>query len=90
MSNIKITGEKIQRLMNTAQVKVYRAFDKCTIVAMQFENGFILTASSACVDPANYDESLGVKYAKEQIEHQLWQLEGYALQKAVHKLATEE
>ena len=90
MSNIRITQEKIDRMMKNATTVVYTAFGKCTIVAMQFENGFILTASSACVDPANYNMKMGVKYAKEQIEHQLWQLEGYALQKAVHKLATEE
>ena len=90
MSNIRITEEKIKRMMRNAEQTVYTAFGKCTIVAMKFENGFILTASSACVDPANYDINLGAKYAREQIEHQLWQLEGYALQKAIHKAATEE
>ena len=90
MSNIKITQEKIDRMMKEAKTAVFTAFGKCTVVAMQFENGFILTASSACVDPANYDLAMGVKYAKAQIEHQLWQLEGYALQKAVHRIATEE
>ena len=90
MSNIKVTAEKIQKMMQNAKTQVYTAFDKCTIVAMQFENGFILTASSACVDPANYDAKMGVKYAKEDIESQLWKLEGYALQKAVHKLMQED
>lgn len=90
MSNIKITQEKIDSMMKNAKSTVYTAFDKCTIVAMQFENGFILVGSSACVDPANYDAKLGEKYARQHIEDQLWQLEGYALQKAVHKAATGE
>lgn len=89
MSNIKVTAEKIQKMMMHAKTEVYTAFGKCTIVAMQFENGFVLTASSACVDPANYDAKLGVRYAKEDIENQLWKLEGYALQKAVHKMMEE-
>ena len=86
MSDIRVTKEKIENMMSTAKTTVYTAFDKCTIVAMQFENGFILVGSSACVDPANYDIKLGAKYAKEHIENQLWQLEGYALQKKVHEL----
>ena len=90
MSNIKVTAEKIKKMMNNAKTESYTVFGKCTIVAMQFENGFILTASSACVDPANYDAKLGVMYAKEDIEKQLWKLEGYALQKAMHKLTRED
>lgn len=89
MSKITVTADKIQKMMMNAKTEVYTVFGKCTIVAMQFENGFVLTASSACVDPANYDAKLGEKYAKMDIENQLWKLEGYALQKAVHKMMEE-
>lgn len=86
MSNIKITQEMINRMMERAETKITTVFGKCTVVAMQFENGFVLVGSSACVDPANYDVKLGTEIAKKQIEDKLWMLEGYALQKAVHKL----
>ena len=89
MSNIKITREKIDYLMETADYQVITAFEKCTIVTARLANGFILTESSACVDPANYDLELGIKYAKEKIRERLWELEGYALQKAVTKLTEE-
>lgn len=81
MSDIRVKSEKIENMMRNAKTTVYTAFDKCTIVAMQFDSGFVLVGSSACVDPENYDVELGVKYAKEHIKDQLWTLEGYFLQK---------
>ena len=89
MSEIKITEERIDRLMKTAEYHVITEFEKCTIVSAKLENGFILTESSACVDPENYDEERGVKICKDKIRERLWELEGYALQKAVHRLKKE-
>lgn len=83
MSNIKITKERIDHLMDTAEYQVFTTFNKCTVVSAKFENGFILTESSACVDEANYDEHLGFKYAAEKIRERLWELEGYLLQNDV-------
>lgn len=85
MSNIKVTQEQIDYLINSADVKVETAFDKCTTVAMKLKNGFILTESSACVDPANYDPELGKRLCYEHIENRLWELEGYALQKQIYE-----
>lgn len=48
---------------------------------MRLRNGFILTESSACVDPANYDVELGKKLCFQHIENRLRELEGYVLQK---------
>lgn len=86
MSNIKVTQARIDHLMNTAKFEVITVFGKCTVVAAQFENGFILVESSACVDPANYDKKQGEKFCKDAIRERLWELEGYALQKGIHKL----
>lgn len=90
MSKITVTKERIDHLMNTAAFETFTAAGKCTIVVAQLENGFIITESSACVDPANYDAILGEKICKDKIRERLWELEGYALQKAVHKLVTED
>lgn len=89
MSDIRITKEKIDHMMETAEFHIITGFEKCTIVTAKLENGFILTESSACVDAANYDLNLGVKICKDKIRERLWELEGYALQKAVHKLVKE-
>ena len=84
MSDIKVTQEQIDILLNNSDIEVKTVFGKCTTVAVKLKNGFILTESSACVDPANYDAELGKKLCYEHIENRLWELEGYALQKRVH------
>ncbi len=89
MSKITVTKDRIDHLMETAKYEVITAFEKCTIVCAELENGFILVESSACVDPANYSIELGVLYAKEKIRQRIWEMEGYALQKNVHKLTEE-
>ena len=81
MSNIKVTQAEIDLLLNSADVQVRTEFGKCTVVTVRLRNGFILTESSACVDPANYDVELGKKLCFQHIENRLWELEGYALQK---------
>lgn len=81
MSDIKVTQTEIDLLLNSADVQVRTEFGKCTVVTVRLRNGFILTESSACVDPANYDVELGKKLCFQHIENRLWELEGYALQK---------
>jgi hypothetical protein len=81
MSKNTVTVEEIKNLLLNAKVEVKTIFNKCTVVAVQLENGFIITESSACVDPANYDEQLGAEICLKRIENKLWELEGYALQK---------
>ena len=46
----------IKALMDNAEIEVSTVFDKCTIVAARFKNGFVITESSACLDPINYNE----------------------------------
>lgn len=85
MSNIKVTQAEIDELLNSADVQVRTEFGKCTVVTVRLHNGFILTESSACVDPANYDVELGERLCMEHIENRLWELEGYHLQKKVQE-----
>lgn len=86
MSNIKVSEDRINKLMETAEYSVYTQFSKCTIVSAKLRNGYVLTESSACVDPENYNLGTGVKICKEKIRRKLWELEGYALQSAVYTL----
>lgn len=89
MSNIKITPERINHLLDTADYEVLTAFDKCTIVVAQLENGHVIVEAAACMDPANYDSDTGESICRDKIRERLWELEAYALQKAVHKLTQE-
>lgn len=50
-----------------------------TVCQITLENGFTLIGTSGCVDPKNYNQALGEKYAYEKAFEQLWALEGYLL-----------
>lgn len=86
--NNTVTQEQIDRLWETAKVEVKTAYDKCTVMTVKLENGFILSASSACVDPANYDPELGEQICRNKIGDKLWELEGYCLQKQLFEERT--
>lgn len=75
-----VTQKQIEKLIDKANIEVKTIFDKCTVVAVQLENGFIMIESSACVDKKNYNEELGKNICLERIKNKLWELEGYKLQ----------
>lgn len=56
MSNT-VTKEQVQRILDNSKIEIRTVLSKCTVVAAQLENGFIIVESSACVDPVNYDEN---------------------------------
>ena len=80
MNNNTVTEEQINKIIENADVKVKTVFGKCTIVTVQLKNGFVITESSACVDPINYDEVVGINIGMDKIKNKLWELEGYRLQ----------
>ena len=80
MSELKITERQIEKVLNDSDYKTYHAiFGKLTVMVCKLPNGFTLVGSSGCVDPENYDSELGEQICKQQIENQLWKMEGYAL-----------
>lgn len=50
-----------------------------TVCQLTLENGYTVLGTSACVDPANYNQALGEKYAYEKAIDKCWDLEGYLL-----------
>jgi len=84
MSNVKVTEQQIQNLLSKSEYKTFHAvFGKLTITVCKLPNGYTLVGSSGCVDPENYDSELGEQICKQQIEDQLWKMEGYSLQSRV-------
>lgn len=78
----KVTPEQIEKIMSESEFMVcHKIFDKQCIVVAKLKNGFTIVGESACVDPANYDNAIGEKLAKDRIKEKIWELEGYALQK---------
>ena len=50
-----------------------------TICVLTLKNGYTLTGQSACVDPANYNEELGNKIARQKAIDSAWALFGFQL-----------
>ncbi|MGM1416315.1 Gp49 family protein [Bacillus cereus group sp. BceL300] len=84
MSN-KITQEDIDKIVARTHWVVEEFHGKCTVVVAKLPNGFILTDSSACVDPANYDINIGIECCKKRIIDKIWLLEGYRLQCEIYE-----
>lgn len=75
-----VTQAHIDYIWNSSEIITTVAFDKCLIMAVRLPNGFILTESSACVDPKDFDYKVGSEFCKERIINRLWELEGYLAQ----------
>lgn len=85
-----ITEEDIDNIIENSEIETITMFDKCTVVSCKLPNGFVITESSACVSPENYDEDMGVEICLERIKNKLWELEGYRLQCELYHENTEE
>ncbi|HEJ1634710.1 Gp49 family protein [Pseudomonas aeruginosa] len=55
-----------------------------TVCCLTLRNGFTVIGESACASPANFDEELGRKIARDNARNKIWQLEGYLLRQRLH------
>lgn len=84
MTNIRVTEEQVQENMQDVIVRTMMDFDKpCTYVTVRMKNGFTLRESTTCVDPENYDESIGAQICLDKIKNKIWLLLGFALQEKI-------
>lgn len=90
MKKNTLTKEYIDKIVHSSKFSWSTQFGKCTVVTMQLPNGFVLTESSACVDPANYNEKLGYEICVKKLTERVWELEGYLLQNALYKKSLPE
>ena len=60
--------------------------EKTTVVNAHTLTGFDTVRHSSCVDPKNYSEKLGRKYAMEEVVNDLWAHLGFVLQWAKYGL----
>ncbi len=75
-----VTQDHIDALLNASDTQEHIFWGKELVVSYRLPNGFTISGRAACVDPANFDLEIGRKIARESVEHQLWQFEGYRLQ----------
>jgi Phage protein (N4 Gp49/phage Sf6 gene 66) family len=72
----KLSLEDIKNAV--AEIDFLRVPDSTvTICVLRLQNGFIVLGHSACINPADFDQSLGENIAYEKALDQIWQLEGY-------------
>ena len=69
-----------------AEVTATKIDPKTCLVKCETVTGFTQYATSACVDPENYDENVGKKIGGKQIEDKLWFALGFVLQWAKYGL----
>jgi hypothetical protein len=50
-----------------------------TVCALTLRNGFHVVGESAAASPANFDQEIGRKIAREDARQKIWALEGYLL-----------
>jgi hypothetical protein len=55
-----------------------------TVCALTLRNGFQVVGTSAAASPANFDEEIGRKIARENARNKIWELEGYLLKERLH------
>ncbi len=56
-----------------------------TFCVLVLKNGFTVTGESACASPANFDEEIGRKIARQNAANKIWPLLGFSLRDAIHE-----
>ena len=56
--------------------------DKTTMVRVVLLNGYEIIETSGCVDPSNFDQTIGTKICMKKIEDKIWAYLGFMLQTA--------
>ena len=73
----RVSPEEVDEVMLASEYDVRTVFGVCTVVSMRMPNGYIITESSACVDPADYSEEVGQGICCEHLRDRVWALLGY-------------
>lgn len=76
----KLTPRDIERFFKGGKTDIATLGEKTTSVLFTAPTGFVLSETSACVRPENYDESIGATICKERIQSKLWEHLGFVLQ----------
>lgn len=78
--NTTVTAAQVAEEMSNVKVETIDVFGKpTTVVSIKMSNGYVLTETSTCVDPLNYDETIGLQVCQKRIEDRVWALLGYKL-----------
>lgn len=80
MNNNIVTKEEVQECLKEVETITVTLFGKkITVSSVKLSNGFLITETSTCVDPANYVEAYGEAANLKRLESRAWELLGYEL-----------
>ena len=81
------TAVSLSDILNKVKKATYTVLPDTTTTVCQLhmENGYVILGTSACVDPAKFNQALGEKYAYEDAVNKAWPLEGYLLAEEIFR-----
>lgn len=77
MNDNRVFPEQIDAIIDSAEIIAEDKFGSMTVVHAKLPCGFIITETSACIDPDNYDQALGREICMKRVRDKVWELEGY-------------
>lgn len=80
----RLTPALIDAAIQSEQYHVFPG-TTLTVCALTLRNGFIVTGESAAASPANFDQSIGRKIARENARNKIWAFEGYLLREKLQR-----
>jgi hypothetical protein len=78
--NNTITQENVYKFIK--KTEVHKLDEKTTLVKVTLVNDFVIIESSSCVDPANYDQEIGVGICLTKIQDKIWDYLAFLLSTA--------
>lgn len=81
----RLNPEMIDAAIHSEQYHVFPG-TTLTVCALTLRNGYIVTGESAAASPANFDQAIGRRIARDNARNKIWALEGYLLRE---KLASQ-
>lgn len=74
----RLTSDSIDNVISDVTFSVIDG-TTTTVCAIQLVNGFVVTGTSACIDPINFDAELGTQLAFDNARQKIFELEAYLL-----------
>ena len=83
----RVTLESMEKAVESVEYFNPKTAPQMTVAFVKFNNGYVVIGESAPADPANFNEELGKKFAREGALRKAWPLFGFALCNAIAEKA---
>lgn len=74
--------------VNALAIPPVKPLEVLSVCILVLKNGFTVIGKSAPASPANFDATVGAKFAREDAVRQIWPLMGFALRDRLHRGST--